>query len=503
MPFGTDLKEMLKVDPAAPVIEHDRKWLNWGQLAAMVEAVDRVLDEAGVPPDARVGVLIRNRPWQLAAMLALFSSRRCLMVLNPMLPRAKLLSDLASARMSAVVAEADDFAAEDIVDAVRQGGAAAIRLDPAANMVLPVEGLEKARTDAEARSTGEVTLEMLTSGTTGTPKRIPLGRRAFDKALEGAMVYEKDRTVGEPPRLREGTVLQVAPISHIGGIFSILTALLSGRRIVLFEKFSVQQWRDAVVKHRPRVTSLVPAALRMVLEANLPKEDLSSLVALRSGTAPLDAATVRAFLDRYDLPVLQIYGATEYIGGVAGWTLKDFRRYFHEKPDSCGRIHADVEARIVDPETGAILPPGEVGILELKAAQLGDADRWFRTTDRALIDEDHFMTIVGRADNAIIRGGFKVHPDDVVKMLEQHPSVREAAVVGIADPRLGQVPAAAVILRADAAPVTEEGLIAFARERLSAYQVPTRLLFVPDLPRTSSMKPATDGLRALFEAAPA
>src|SRR5204863_6189748 len=124
---------------------------------------------------------------------------------------------------------------------------------------------------------------------------------------------------------------------------------------------------------------------------------------------------------------------------------------------------------------------------------------WLRTTDRAVLDGDGFLFIRGRADGAIVRGGFKVHPEDVAKAIMDHPTVREAAVVGVADERLGAVPAAAIILKADCAAPAADELRAWLRERLLPYQVPAHFRFVADFPRTPSMKPSAPGLRQLFE----
>jgi long-chain acyl-CoA synthetase len=132
--------------------------------------------------------------------------------------------------------------------------------------------------------------------------------------------------------------------------------------------------------------------------------------------------------------------------------------------------------------------------------QFGDRRGWVRTTDRASIDADGFLYIHGRADNAIVRGGFKIHPDDVAHVIEQHPAVREAVVVGIDDKRLGAVPVAAVMLKSNAAPLEENEIATFLRERLLPYQVPVQFRFVDDVPRTESMKPALMGVRELFEA---
>jgi acyl-coenzyme A synthetase/AMP-(fatty) acid ligase len=236
----------------------------------------------------------------------------------------------------------------------------------------------------------------------------------------------------------------------------------------------------------------------MILDAGVTKEDLASLVTLRTGTAPVDPQLAQDLYDRYDLPLLQNYGATEFAGAVAGWTLAEFKERFTEKRGAVGKLNRGVKARIVDPETGAELPFGEVGLLELRSAQLGDEASWVRTSDLAVLDSDDFLWIKGRHDNAIIRGGFKVQPHDVVTALESHPAILEASVVGIPDERLGQVPVAAYILRRDATAPTDAELQAFLKERLLAYQVPVKFMCVDEFPRTPSMKVSQPDLKALF-----
>ena len=163
-----------------------------------------------------------------------------------------------------------------------------------------------------------------------------------------------------------------------------------------------------------------------------------------------------------------------------------------------GRLQTGVQARIVDEETFTVLPQGAEGLLELKSRQMADPESWQRTTDRAMLDDENFLWIRGRIDNAIIRGGFKIHPDDVVKALETHHAIREAAVVGIADARLGEVPAAAVMLKSGAARPSKAELMEFLRERLLPYQMPVKICFVQDVPRTTSLKPALPALRDML-----
>ena len=167
---------------------------------------------------------------------------------------------------------------------------------------------------------------------------------------------------------------------------------------------------------------------------------------------------------------------------------------------SVGRLNKGAEARLIDPESGAALDRGAEGLLELRAPNIGNGRDWVRTTDLATIDADDFLWIRGRHDGAIVRGGFKVLPDDVVKAIQAHPAVREAAVTGLADRRLGQVPVAAWIARSGVAAPDEETLRAWLKERLMPYQVPVRLKRVDELPRTPSMKVSQPALKALFEA---
>ncbi len=341
-----------------------------------------------------------------------------------------------------------------------------------------------------------VAVEMLTSGTTGPPKRIPLTYETLWRVLVGAKHYESAQQ--EPLRLRSGVAVVNAPLVHVSGIFRVTQCVADGRSFCLLERFRVEDWLDAVRRHRPRTVSLVPTALRMVLDADVDPADLASIKSVVSGTAPLSPDDADAFFAKYGVPVLVSYGATEFGGGVAGWNLADHQRYWTAKRGSVGRAHAGCALRVVDPESGEPLPADTPGVLEVKARQLGDEMAWNRTTDLARVDGDGFLWILGRADQAIIRGGFKVLPDDVRVALERDPRVRIAAVIGVDDPRLGAVPVAAVELRTSSEPVTAEQLLAEASNVLARYELPTRLQIVPELPRTPSGKVDLPAVRELL-----
>lgn len=486
------LRAIMAVDPAAAEIDFEGADYSWGQIAAAVAGIEAALDGLGLPAETRVGVMLRNRPGHVAAIVAVLSSDRCLVTLNPILPDQKLFADLALLALPVVIGDVGDMARPGLAAALAAAGSTGIGIGALLEGGIVVTG---ARPDAVSTAPG-VAIEMLTSGTTGAPKRVPLTRAAFDASFAGFTRYERGRDFAEAPRLRSGVTMVVNPLTHIGGIYGCIGALMAGRKIALLERFTVAAWTESVRRNAPKVAPAVPSAIRMILEADVPPEDLASLSALISGTAPLDPDLVDAFHARYGIPILANYGATEFAGAVAGWTLDDFNAHWTAKRGAAGRVQAGMTARIVDAATGAVLAPGTEGILELRGDQLGNGGAWLRTTDRAVLDVDNFLFVRGRADNAIIRGGFKVHPDEVVAALHQHPAVREAAVVGIADTRLGAVPAAAIILRDGAA--EPDDLIGFLRDKLLPYQVPTQFRFVADFPRTPSMKPSTPDLRALF-----
>lgn len=498
----TKLRAIMALDPARTEIDFEGREYTWGDLARVVRGIEQLLDSLGLPPAARVGVMLRNRPGHVAAILAVLSGDRCLVSLNPVLPDDKLVADLASLNLPVVIADEGDAERPGLAECLAASGTALIAIGARMEGVrLAIPG--GTRRGPVPTSPGDV-IEMLTSGTTGAPKRIALTRAAFEASFAGFTRYERGREFADQPQLRSGVTMVTNPLTHIGGIYGCIGALMAGRKICLLEKFTVTDWVEAIRRNRPRVAGAVPSALRMLLEADVDPADLSSLAALISGTAPITPELVEAVLERYGLPVLANYGATEFAGAVAGWSLDDFKAHWQAKRGAAGRIHANVAARIVDPESGVELPHGEEGLLELKGDQLGAAHRidggeWLRTMDRAVLDSDGFLFIKGRADNAIIRGGFKVHPDDAVKALHQHPAVREAAVIGVPDERLGAVPAAAVILKDGVEAPDVDELKAFLKGRLIAYQVPVHFRFVADFPRTPSMKPSAPGLKALFE----
>jgi len=302
-----------------------------------------------------------------------------------------------------------------------------------------------------------------------------------------------------PATLPSGWVISsgalIAPLGNVAGIAYLAPPLAYGQRIVLLEKFDALKWAEAVRDYCPVRGALPPAGVRMVLDAGVTKEDLASLKVIGVGGGKLERDLHERFEATYGIPILTAFGATEFGGVVANWTLDAYRQWGDTKRGSAGRASANVELRVVDQEGHEPLPPGETGLLEAKVARMGPG--WIRTNDLASIDPDGFLFLHGRADGAINRGGFKIVPDMVVAVLRTHPAVSDAAVVGIPDERLGEVPVAAVEL-APGHSADPEALRQWARDRLVAYQVPVAIKVVDALPRNTSLKISAPDVKALF-----
>ena len=291
------------------------------------------------------------------------------------------------------------------------------------------------------------------------------------------------------------------PLGNISGLYTTLPALLNGQRTRLLERFSIPAWVDYVRTFRPESHGVPPSMMQQLLDLNVPKEDLASLKSMGSGAAPLDPAVQKAFEDRYGIPVLVSYGATEFGGPVAGMDLATHKEFGRAKLGTVGRAFPNCGIRIVDPEDGRELPPGEPGLLEVHAPRVQPG--WIRTADMGTIDADGFLFLSGRADGAIMRGGFKVLPETIERALLLHPAVAEVAVVAVPDKRVGQVPGAAVRLDAGAPRPSIEDLAAHLRQHVMATHIPVHWRLVDQLPRNPSMKIDRPAIKALFETAPA
>lgn len=493
MSFYDQIDAILASDPDANAIEFRGRWSTRRDLALAARLLKAELTARGLRPGTRVGLISRNRPGLAVAYIAILASRCCGVMIYPAQSSQRIAEEVRSLQLALLVGDEQDWTPE-LIEACRESGVLGLiaRQDAQQPIAIVPElvPIQVRHADADP----DVVVELLSSGTTGVPKRVKIRVNTVESSVQdAAAVYATGvKGVTPPP------AIMFQPLGNVAG-FSFLTPVFSqGAPIVLMEKFNLDELIDLIRRYRPARTSLPPASLRMILDRGVHKDDLASLNMIGVGAAMLDPALHDEFEDTYGIPLLVAYGATEFGGVVANWALDSYRKLGRSKRGSVGYPRPGVAFRIVDAQTGATLPARTIGVVEAKVDRVGPD--WIHTTDLGSIDEDGYIYLHGRADGAINRGGFKVLPEEVSKVLRQHPKVADAIVLGLADRRLGQVPIAAVELREGAGPLSEDELEAYARQHLVTYQVPARFCIVERLPRNQSMKVSIPEVMKLIDA---
>ncbi|MGE2721292.1 class I adenylate-forming enzyme family protein [Mycolicibacterium celeriflavum] len=472
-----------------PCIEFEGRWYSGGEVTAYGRAIAQALRDAGVADDAPVGLVVRNRLPHAAAIIGFLAAGRTVSMIYSFQSPESIGRDIETLALSAIVADAEDWTAP-VVDAARLAGSAGVSISGRAPTVAAVPGLERQDPQrAHAAPEDGVALQILTSGTTGPPKRQSIKTAVLERTVFSVTSGEA-APADAPPEL---AYWQFGGI----GVCQLLAGVYNGRRIAMLERFSVDDYVDLVKRHRITRSGVQPAVIRMLLDADVAKEDLASLTFLISASGPLDPETRDEFEAKYGIPIVLAYGATEFAGSLCAWTPEMQRDFGSAKRDSVGRPLPDVALRIVDPDTGAELAAGEPGLLEAKVAPIGPD--WIRTTDIAAIDADGFVTLHGRADGAINRGGFKILPESVRRVLISHPAVRDACVVGVRDARLGEVPVAAIEVSPGLPVPSDDELADLVRRSLPVYNVPVAFTVVDELPRNPALKVSLPAVAALFE----
>jgi acyl-CoA synthetase (AMP-forming)/AMP-acid ligase II/ferredoxin len=476
-------------DASQPSIEFQDRWISWGEMRHVAERIGSLIDSSGIPAHAPIALVARNRPSAVAALLGLISRSHTVRMVYPFQSAAAMAGSVERLKPAAVLGAPEDFTPE-LREMLRKRAMAALALTEMDATSVP--GFERCDC-SDIQVPEQPRIEILTSGTTGPPKQFAISFELIARHHVGVQMLTPD-PASDP--LQMPPMPLFFPLGNISGIYSTLPTLLRGRRAQLWDRFSVAAWRDYVLRYRPELTGLPPAGVQMVLDANIPVEDLASIRLLSTGAAALDPTVQRAFEERYGIPILLSYGATEFAGPVAAMTAELQAEWGKRKFGSVGRALPGAQLRVVDPDTGAVLPPGQEGILEVISPRIGPD--WIRTSDIALLDADGFLFHRGRADGAIMRGGFKILPETIERALVSHPAVSAAAVVGIPDNRLGQVPAAAIQLKPGFQTPTVDDLEAHLRTQVLATHVPVTWCLVRQLPRNASMKTDAVAVARLF-----
>lgn len=333
----------------------------------------------------------------------------------------------------------------------------------------------------------DLALLQYTGGTTGKSKGVMLthSNLVINVVQERNWLYKAE--------IGKEKLLGVLPLFHVFGMTTVMNfSIYVSGTMVLVPRFNVDELLETIQKEKPTYFPGAPTMYIAIINHPRVKEyDLSSIKACISGSAPLPLEVQERFEKLTGARLVEGYGLTETSPVTHANPIWGKR-----KNGSIGIPWPDLDAKVVDPNTGESMPLGEIGELAVKGPVVMKGywnkpeetnkvlqDGWLLTGDMATIDEEGYFYIVDRKKDMIIAGGYNIYPREVEEVLFEHPAIKEAVVVGIPDPYRGET-VKAYIVKKDGVEVTEEELKEFCSKNLAAYKTPKLYEFRTELPKT-------------------
>jgi malonyl-CoA/methylmalonyl-CoA synthetase len=485
----------------ALTIEPDGRRLSYAAAHELTERLAGTLTALGVRPGDRVAAKVEKLPEVIALYLATLRVGGIYLPLNTAYTGSELQYFVEDARPALFVCNPGE---EEELAGRSPGGVTFVSMGPHRTGTLFEQ--------EDARPVPPVAVEpdtpaaiLYTSGTTGRSKGAVLTHRNLASncaTLTEAWEYTHD-----------DVLIHALPIFHIHGLFvAVNMSVTTGATMHFLAKFDPQ----AILDLMPESTVLmgVPTFYtRLLRHPELTAERTRHMRLFVSGSAPLTAETHHEWRDRTDHAILERYGMTE-TGMMCSNPYRGERRAGTVGPPLPG-----ISIRVVERGTNAALPAGEVGSIQVsgpnvfreywdkpeKTAEEFTDDGYFVTGDLGVIDDEGYLSIVGRDKDLIISGGYNIYPKEIEELIDEHPSVRESAVVGVPHPDLGEAPIAVVVPQGDA-PADPEAILEAIRPRLARFKQPRTVEFTDELPRNVMGKIQKAALRqehsGLFQQAP-
>ena len=487
------------------VYEGERR--SFSDLFAEADALAAAMQAQGVSKGDRVAIAMRNYPEWMAAFIAIPSIGAVVVPVNSWGQPSDVAFAVQDSGARFVFCDQQRY--DGVADIFEAEGIQAIIARPANAddpMGLPsfVADYVGATPEPVAIDTEDLTLIMYTSGTSGKPKGAASTNRAICQAVFNmecnamASAMTNGETIGA--MLEKGfepTGLLAVPLFHVSGLHAqFLASLRGGRRIVMMYKWDVDKALDYVEQERVTAIGAAPVMILDLLESpRFSEADTDSLFSLGVGGAATPPKIGKLLAEKLPQNFSGTgYGMTESNAQGASFTGKAWGF----KPGSSGYPHPIAQFRVCN-EHGDELPQGETGEIWLRSctnvreywnrpeANAEDFhDGWFKTGDNGYFDEDGFIFLSDRAKDMIIRGGENIYPVEIENELIEHEAVKELAVIGLPHERLGEEVCAVVHLHGT---LSEVELLAFAKERLAGFKVPSKVIFTDQpLPRNAANK---------------
>ena len=354
------------------------------------------------------------------------------------------------------------------------------------------------------------TIIIYTSGTTAMPKGVEI-------TYQDLTVYVTNTMAPADPTADHDKTLLSVPLFHIAAATAMISSIWGGRTLVILPQFTPEDWMSAVDTQSVTHSMVVPTMLKRVMDhEDFPNFKGDSLKLVAYGAAPMPYEVVRKAIEVFDCGLMNAYGQTESTSAITFLGPDDHRldgtpaevEMKERRLRSVGKVMDDVDLSIQAPD-GAHRPAGEEGEICVLSARTmkgyykqEDAtkeaiqDGWLHTGDVGYLDGDGYLFITGRTKDLIIRGGENIAPGEIEQVLEDHPAIEEAAVIGVADAEMGEA-VKAIVVPAQAQTVTLDEVRDFCKGRLSSYKAPQYLTIADQLPRNHMGKMLKNDLRKL------
>jgi acyl-CoA synthetase (AMP-forming)/AMP-acid ligase II len=486
-------------------VKDDQRCLTYAEMGEEVNRCANALFQKGIQPGDRVALWMPNCIEYIVCDFAIAKLGAVRVPLNTFLIDAEVAYRLDDAEVKAMICGSEYM--ERVQNILQQTS-----VQP---MVITVgnEGdqslkslLQKASSESPKIVVGyeDLAAIMYTGGTTGRSKGVMHTHKSTISLMYSEIVeFELERGV---------VMLHVAPLPHAVG-FMILPGILRGGTHILQQGFQPKKFCETVEKEKVTFAFLVPTMIYSLLDfPDLQLYDLSSLRTLIYGAAPMAPSRIKQALETWGPILLQVYSQMEVANQTTVLTKSDHLIYSvdeEKRLSSCGSPIIMSQVKIVDDE-GREVPTGTIGEIVTRGPHMMKGywrmkeetektirNGWLHTGDMAYQDEAGYIYLVDRKKDMIISGGFNVYTTVVEKALFEHPSVRQATVIGVPDEKWGEAVKAFVV--ADSASwLSEEELIQFCKKRLAKYEVPKSIEFVDSLPLTAYGKIDKKALRASF-----
>jgi len=471
----------------------------YGTLREQVAAIRGGLVGLGLQPGDRLAIMAGNNWYFVVTYLAALGAGLVAVPLNPQAPAPELefelvttgaRSVLVSPAAAAAFAEIDRAAVPELEIVIETLG-----VDLPGAVVLD-ELLDVAPVDVVDRAADDLAVLMFTSGTAGAPRAAML--------THGNLLANLEQVQAAATRHQDAddVVFGLLPLFHIFGLNVVLDlSLLAGSRVLLIERFDPSSAVEAVERHEVTMMSGPPTMWSALAALGDVSSSMRSVRVAVSGAAKLPATVVEDARANLGVELSEGYGLTETAPVVTSATGTD------APVGSIGPVLPGIEMRLVDPDGEDVLvgDAGEIWVRgpnvfhgywadpEATRAALTD-DGWLRTGDVGVVDDHGFVFLVDRAKDLIIVSGFNVFPAEVEEVLDLHPAIERAAVVGVPHPHTGEAVKAYVVLEPGVS-AEEDDIITFCTEHLARYKCPSKVMFVDELPSNPAGKILRRALR--------